>query len=114
MTPLTNMSPKNMAAISLFVWFVPLLPLPFLFRHELSYPAALLLLPGGAIADLFLVMLRIQGHIPESLGWFLGMLAPGSFMILVFFVSRWRKAILIIGFFLASGLSWFSYILMRA
>jgi hypothetical protein len=114
MTPLKNMSPKKIVAISLLVWFVPFLPLPFVFRHDLSFPAALLLLPGAAICDLFLVVLRKQGHIPELLGWFLGILTPVSFAVLAFLASRWCKSILIAGFFLASGLSWFAYILMRA
>jgi hypothetical protein len=123
MPPLKQKSPKKISGIvviSLLVWFVPFLPLPFLFGHELSggggsgCAAGLVLLPGAALCDLFLVALRRQGQIPELLAWCLGILTPASFAVLTLLASRWRTAIRIGGFVAASGLSWFAYMLMRA
>jgi len=115
-----QMSPKKIIAISLLVWFVPFVPLVFIFGHDLSarhLPACvsgMVFLTGAAISYLVLMVLRLHAQIPDWLAWCLGILTPASFTVLTLLTTRWREYILIAGFILAAGLSWCSYMLMRA
>ena len=114
------MSHQKAAAVSLLLWFAPLVPLFFVFGHDLSaqhLPAfgfSLVFLPGAASLALVAWVggLHIQHF--DWLAWCSGILMPASFVVTTWFAARWRLPILISGLLVASGLSWVAYIMMRA
>ena len=112
-----NTSPTVVAGISLLVWFVPFVPLVFIFLHDLreAHIHEILMLPflsGTSPAYLFL---RLSGVLKGSpwLIWLFGFALPICFAILMFFVSRWRPLCLVAGLLLASAMSWFTYHILK-
>lgn len=120
MTPFKNMSFQNTTAVSLISWFVPFVPLFFIFGHDLSarhLPAfgfSLVFLPGAAIWALMSWVGGSHALIPEWLVWGSGILMPAGFVAATLLAARWRVAFLVAGVFAAAGLSWVAYIMMRA
>jgi hypothetical protein len=117
MTTLKNSSAPVVAGVSLLLWFVPFVPLMFIFSHDLreqhiSWALMLPFLSGISPAYLFM---RFCGILKASplLIWLFGFALPLCFIVLVSLASRWRTQFLVTGFLLACAMSWFAYVILR-
>jgi hypothetical protein len=67
---------------------------------------------GIAPAFLFLRLTGLQ-HGPDGIVWFLGILLPACFVLVIVRARALRLRLLIVGFGLACCLSWFAYLVLK-
>jgi amino acid transporter len=110
--------PQKIAAMaSLLAWFVPFVPLVFIFPGEprpLNILRGFLALPflSGVTPAVFYGRLFHQQHTSEWLGLLLGLALPIGFAFLISRGSRWQANFFAVGMITATAMSWFTYRLL--